>query len=224
MAKSQKLNVLGSIVAIFIVGIFFLYTIKSLYENTESFPSTEENVVSDINTADWLIYENREYGYRFKYPRNTEVVDGKDPRFSFYNIPKSTFIILPEKYPNIKAPNYKDPETFLNYQISIEWMGELKQFGETTEEVIKYLDNLTRQSGRVINRNGIVTVIYDDGRSYSILQNNIYTISLDGSNPKDKDIQGWLKEINNKQLTKWVNSYPDYLRVLQGVYVTFELI
>jgi len=256
MVKLNKIKILGIFIFIFIAG-GLLYAIN-FSNNT---PSTSEEPVENaefgtmlgVDTSDWLVYENKEYGYRFKYPKNLEVVDGKDPQFSFYELPKATFITLPAKYPNIKDPNYKDPRSFVNYQIVIQKNGERSQFGTNLEEIIQNLAPTEKEDvlwekyyeyhkGReedfrqilknarineakeVINANKNVIIAFKDRASvYIIGENDVYALDLRGSNPKDQYVEGWLKDINNPQLTEWVNNYSDYTRVLEGIYSTFEI-
>lgn len=255
MVQLNKIKILGVLVFVFIAGgllyaINFSNNIPSMSE--KPIGNEKLGTVPDVDTSDWLVYENKEYGYRFKYPKDLEVADGSDSRFSFYELPKAVIIILPAKYPNIKDPDPKDPETFLNYQIIVQKKGKRSQFGTNLEEAIQNLAPSEKEDvlwekyynyhkGReedfkqilknarineakdVININGNVVIVFKDRASvYIIGENDVYALDLMGSDPKDKYIQDWIKNIDNDQLTEWVGHYPDYVRILEGIYSTFK--
>jgi len=224
MIKIKNVKIFIIIVSIFIVGIFLLLAIFYLYNTPESIPENrEKKTVVELDTSDWLIYENKEYGYRFKYPQDLEIIDGKDAQYSFYEFPKSTFIILPAKYPNIKIANYRDPETFQNYQITIVREGNPAQFGKTTEEIIQnFIDPPNPLKQAIKTKNSTIAVYDNSARVYVIGKNSVFGITLDGFDPAQKYVQGWIKDINNVQLTEWVNNYPQYIHILEGIYSTFE--
>ncbi len=226
MIKVNKIKVL-KIVVIVIIGIGFLWYMINYSKNTQEKQVTPvgQNTEISVDTTDWLVYENKEYGYRFKYPKSVEVVDGKDSRFSLYELPRSTFMLLPAKYPDIKDSNYKDPKSFENYQISIYRVGSPKQFGKTTDEIVKSFTNASKEIKQIIKVNNVTKAVYGDGNNaYIVGENDVYAASLNGSNPKDIHISGWLNDINNYQLTEWVNNYPEHLRILHGILLTFEII
>jgi hypothetical protein len=191
-----------------------------------SFVFFKSNQNTKIDTSDWQTYENNEYGYRFKYPNNLEVIDGKDKEYAFYESPKSksTFIILPGKYFNIKHPDSKNPETFKNYEIDILRKGSPDEFGNNIEEIIQsFID--PPESAQVINRGDFTIAIYNKGTYvYIIGKDDIYLLYLQGMDSREKYVRGWLEQIDNPQLTEWVNDYPNYLKIFEGIYSTFEII
>jgi hypothetical protein len=219
------------------IGVFVCIALVTLYATTflrhktntpkQEVPNAvQPEVASPVDTSDWLTYENKEYGYLFKYPTGVEVVDGKDPRYSFSDYPQSTFIILPAKDFSIKDPDRKNPESFRNYMIAImqaEWYADESESGKTTEEVIQSLVGSYGSVSEVTKTANTTRAVYNAGETVILFTGkDLYEISLGGSNPKEKYVQGILEEINNPQLTEWVNNYPVYLRILKGVYSTFE--
>ncbi|MFC1720961.1 PsbP-related protein [Patescibacteria group bacterium] len=65
-SKFFKLFLIVILIAIIFAG-FYLYNNTGVRtENTE----IKQNTISEIDTSNWLTYENKEYGYRFKYPSN----------------------------------------------------------------------------------------------------------------------------------------------------------
>ncbi len=183
-----------------------------------------KNDNEDLNTLDWLVYENKEYGYGFKYPNDLEVIDGKEREYDFYESLKSTFIILPGKYFNIKHPDSKNPETFKNYEIGILRKGHPDEFGNNTEEIIQsFID--PPESVQVIDKDNFTIAIYNKGAHvYIIEKNNVYLLYLRGIDSRDTGVKDWLKNIDDPQLTEWVNDYPDYLKIFEGIYTSFEVI
>lgn len=225
----KKKNIAIWISVFVCIALLMLYAVTAS-EKTSNTPEqpTEDlqpKQTASVDTSDWLTYENKEYGYRFKYPKGVEVVDGKDPRYSFYDYPRSTFIILPAKYPDLKAPDYKKPESFDNYTITIGWEEwYANESGKTTEAIIQSLvENPSRVLTEVITTDESTTAVYNNGALvYIFKKTDLYSMGLEGSNPNDQHIPGWLEDIDNAQLTEWVNHYPDYLRILKGIYSTFE--
>jgi hypothetical protein len=191
-----------------------------------SFVFFKSNQNTKIDTSDWQTYENNEYGYRFKYPSDTNIVDGKDPQYSFYESPDSIFIILPGKYPNIKSPFYKDPKSFKNYEILITKEKYLNDKSwSNTDEIIQSLINSPKAIKKIIKKDDFTIAVYDNGsRVYFIGENDIYSFFLEGFDPNEKYVRGWLEQIDNPQLTEWVNDYPNYLKIFEGIYSTFEII
>ncbi len=224
MVNKKNAVGIGILVCIALVALYTTISLRHKTNVTEQTNTAELQVVSAVDTSDWLTYENKEYGYRFKYPKEAEVVDGKDPRYSFYEYPRSTFLVLPAKDFSIKDPDRENPATFKNYMITImESTVYADESKKTTEQVIQSLVGSYGPLSEVTKTNDATIAIYNTGETVALFTGkDLYEISLEGSNPQEKYVQGILKEIGNPQLTEWVNHYPDYLRILKGIYSTFE--
>jgi hypothetical protein len=225
ITKKTALGVFA-FVCIALLGVYATLFFRNKYASPEQVTTAAKpEAPSAVDTSDWLMYENKEYGYRFKYPKGVEeVVDGNDPRDPYAD-PRSTFIILRAKHFDIKAPDYKNPDSFENYEITI--MPTLWYPNERTDEEL--VQSYIAEYGPVseIITTAVATIaIYGEGEFAIIIRKNwesgVFEFALQGSNPHKKDVQEWLKDIDNPKLTEWVNHYPDYLRILEGVYSTFE--
>ena len=171
-----------------VAGLYFLVSKK--YRSANDSVST-----STTNISEWVVYDNKEYGYRFRYPKNLEVIGGTSPKYALYDLPEAVFIEFSAKYPNIKSSHPYDQETFLNYEI-----------------------NITRSASSTQH-----TSERGDIRVYRDEQGNVFTFVLEGMNPEHTYATDWLEGIGNQQLTEWVNEYPEYLKILDGIYNSFEV-
>ena len=55
-------------------------------EKSEKESNKEEEKIDTIDTSDWLTYENKEYGYSVKYPRDWEMKEESQERTTFKKI------------------------------------------------------------------------------------------------------------------------------------------
>ncbi|MCK9345236.1 MAG: hypothetical protein M0P64_03920 [Candidatus Pacebacteria bacterium] len=225
MFKQNKIKISAIFIFLFSLSIL-LYWVFFLGGGSKQSRETSVDVLPKLNTSNWLIYKNDKSGYQFKYPQELSVLGGEDPRLGFVDpIKDASFIVLPLKYPNIKSINPSDPKTFLNYTIGIIPVGKPEQYGATIDEILQHFVESTNQVTKIVTADGSTIAIYDDGaKVYFIGKNIVYSLYIEGFNPKDKYAQDWLKSLNNPQLITGANNYPEYSRILEGIYSTFRLI
>lgn len=230
MIKQNKMRALRIVLLILVTVGLLLYAMFSFLSisNTSEQPikNGKLGTVQGVDTSDWLVYENKEYGYRFKYPKNLKVLDGKDPQLDFLEPPKKTvYIMLSAKYPNIKSLDIKNPDSFLDVKIGISPIGTPEQYGKTVDQIVQHFEGPAVPLKRIFTIHDATVVVYKDGAlAYFIANNIIYNMYLEGMNPKDKYTQDLLGEINNQELTEWTSNYPNYTHILEGIYSTFELL
>lgn len=64
------------ITTIIVIGFLLSLATYYFYNAPESIPENgEKETIAELDTSDWLTYENKEYGYRFKYPPTWYVVN-----------------------------------------------------------------------------------------------------------------------------------------------------
>lgn len=222
MTKKKQLWILISIVLLAIIFFCVTFLVKN---QSRWFCTPTKTETTLVDTSHWLVYENKEFGYRFKYPKNLKVLSGGDPALGFMEPRKgAVYILLPAKYPNIRTLDASDPSTFLDVKIGLSPIEAPSLYGETIDEMIKKSMGHTGVI-KTTTRNGKTIVVYDEGeRAYFIDGRIIYSFHLEGFNPNYKATRDWLKSINNAELTRSAENYPTYLKILEGIYTTFELL
>jgi len=168
----------------------------------------------NIDKKNFNTYENIEYGYKFEYPKEANVVDGKDFPSTF-NKKNSVVILLPEKYESLKDPHYIDRD-----EIQIELLGEKQNFGETNEEIIKKFSGKTKLLEQVKNKKNLEVFIFSLGQVYIVSDDLIYSIHLLRQDPSIFIPQG----LSEKDILNLEENYNYELNILENIYSTFEII
>jgi hypothetical protein len=214
MSTSKKL-----ILITIILSGMVLYISSQKTNNPEQVPQQAGNVATttSLNTSEWLTYESKEYGFRFKYPKELEVRDGKDSNEIAYS---GAFIVLPGIYLNIKNPRRGEVGESDNYMIEIMQIATStstfwQQFSESALNEIRSNDI----QSNILHKDqyGRITNISVYGKNYTY-----YTIELRGFEPKFTE--GFMSEIKDPYLIESMQKYPEFLKILEGIYSTFEII
>ena len=74
--------------------------------NTAANTNEVTNMNTEVDTSDWLTYENEEYGYAFKYPRDWEIIETSYATIGFRPI---SFVATDEEWSAVYLTLYDNP-------------------------------------------------------------------------------------------------------------------
>jgi ABC-type antimicrobial peptide transport system permease subunit len=226
--KKRTLLIILVLIAI-VVFVYLVFILNKTKENTVNvnLSNNQLETLSVVDTSTWLTYESKEKGLKFKYPPNLEVLNETDyiEKYNIkYPLDDGLFIVLPAKYPDIKNIDYKNPETFLNYEINVSFLPEKPEFyGSTTEEVLNKISGSVEFKSVINNKGETFFVSNNKSQVFYIGKSFICSFFIEGFNPSEKSVKETLKIMNNSQLTEWVEHYSDYIVIMEGMYSTFEV-
>ncbi len=196
---------------IFLIIIFIaiVFVVLYFYNNSKErikLKNTEQSIMSKLDTSEWLTYENKEYGYRFKYPKDVRILSGKD----FSEDHESTFIFLPEKYLEFRDIEFVDEDKIVILPSKIPEIANIEKFIDMNYKIgINFKKDTTTQRETVlINEN--------QPQVYIISKNKVYSISLTRRNP---DYIKWLSDEQRKKAKEY---YLEEIYLFKKIYSTFE--
>lgn len=216
--NSKKISMMIAVVVLF--GTFW-YVYRWMYLPMQSAivqnNETQPPVFMSADTSDWVVYENHEYGFRFKHPKELEVVDGKNSEEAPY---AGVFIVLSGMYLDINNPRRGEVGESDPYMI------EIHQVASTTSD---YWNEIGRYVGEVVRGDDAETILMHKDKYKRITQVDVFsknstyfTLELRGFEPEFTE--NYMSEIKDPLLIESMKKYPEFLKTFEGVYSTFEII
>jgi hypothetical protein len=226
--RGKKIYVIiGVILAILSSAVWYVSSQKTNNVAQVSQQVETSATTTPLNTSEWLTYESKEYGFRFKYPRELEVWDGKDEVPPY----RGVYLVLPGKYPNIKDPTRYWSDELNDFLIAIVNNPYLGYSGTTTDDFWQFIGEDKKVPETFLSKSGEQYILHRGGmygRSSEVTSvfipknDTYYELSLVGLEPES--VQILVGEISDPQVLESMQKYPEFLKILEGIYSTFEII
>ncbi|MEY3783906.1 MAG: hypothetical protein RLZZ230_228 [Candidatus Parcubacteria bacterium] len=191
---------------VFIVGLFVIfYANKVNYKNNETveLPVTQKSPYTNI--AIWDSYEDKDAKITFKHPANFKISRGEEleePHAYSFNI------ILPSDKLEVT-----EVDAIFMAVIPLE---APEKYGTSTDDILNKLSNNNANLKQIdtINGSKIFFDTKDGNNAFYVGEKAVFHIVLEGYN----------KSISTKaDINIWENDYPHYVKLMEGIFSTFEV-
>lgn len=164
------------IIASFLAVALFLNVSGQIEKHyKESFKSAENNKQAKDETADWLVYENKKYGYRMKYPKN----------WGFKDFDKNGKIEIEKKLPEINSLGGHDYGLISIEVVDAVNFDSLEQWIDQNYSINESQRLRFKKEIKINNHNGIYREITNSvaggyqNDAYILADNKIFKIKID---------------------------------------------
>jgi hypothetical protein len=223
---TKRLQILLVLIALCVLaGVLWYFTQRTpALAPSEIVSETPTTTISaiDLDTNHWLTYENKEKGFRFKYPKELEVID--DIEHMVYVNEWGVYIPLPGKYLDVKDPLQDDPSHYGSYDIGISEIPKQDYKSKSDEDLLQFFSKrATEQATRIQGiQGGLVALNKEKSAAYFIKNDRIFEMGISGHSPED--LQKMTGPYTDPVLIESAARYPEFLKIFEGIYSTFEVV